>query len=158
MKSWNVTTEKDSRSPTPPVLVLRDCFAGTSLTKQVKSPWSPDGRNAYLKFHRELCSSVGLSCGRADYSGGKDGSDPFLNFKAVEHLGMGVTTEQGFLVRLADKIRRLSGFYNTGTFKVWMSLSVIRCWTQSIPLPAGGVLPVQVSGANCEGGPSWNRM
>ena len=53
-----------------------------------------------------------------DYSGAEDDRDPFLNFKTVEYLGMGVTTEQGFMVRLADKLRRLSGFVKTGKFKV----------------------------------------
>ena len=53
-----------------------------------------------------------------DYSGGEDGSDPFLNFKFVEHMGMGTSTEQGFMVRLADKMRRLAGFVKTGKFEV----------------------------------------
>ena len=77
-------------------------------------------RDKYFEFHSSLCKeALELSIKKNhDYSGGQDGADPFLNFKAVEHLGMGVTTEQGFLVRLADKIRRLSGFCRTGEFKV----------------------------------------
>jgi len=71
-------------------------------------------------FHQKLCqNALNLSLAKNhDYSGGEDGSDPFLNFKFVEHMGMGVSVEQGLLVRLADKIRRLSGFIQTGEFKV----------------------------------------
>ena len=77
-------------------------------------------REEYFKFHQKLCEeALSLSIRKNhDYSGGQDGADPFLNFKAVEHMGMGVSTEQGFLVRLADKIRRLSGFCRSGEFKV----------------------------------------
>ena len=77
-------------------------------------------REGYQGFHEQLCQdALDLSMRKNyDYSGGEDGSDPFLNFKTVESLGIGVTTEQGFMVRLADKIRRLSGFVKTGKFKV----------------------------------------
>ncbi len=77
-------------------------------------------REGYRKFHEKLCKdALKLSMTKNhDYSGGEDGRDPFLNFKTVEFLGIGVTTEQGFMVRLADKIRRLSGFVKTGEFKV----------------------------------------
>lgn len=77
-------------------------------------------RDGYRQFHVEICDDARhLSMTKNhDYSGGEDGSDPFLNFKTVELLGIGVTTEQGFMVRLADKIRRLSGFVKTGEFKV----------------------------------------
>ena len=77
-------------------------------------------RDGYQKFHASLCEdALRLSMTKNhDYSGGEDGTDPFLNFKTVEFLGIGVTTEQGFMVRLADKIRRLSGFVKTGHFEV----------------------------------------
>ena len=77
-------------------------------------------REGYRKFHAKLCEdALKLSMTKNhDYSGGDDGRDPFLNFKTVEYLGIGVTTEQGFMVRLADKIRRLCGFIKTGEFKV----------------------------------------
>ena len=77
-------------------------------------------RDQYRQFHEKLCrNALNLSIAKNhDYSGGEDGTDPFLNFKFVEHMGIGVSTEQGFLVRLADKIRRLSGFVKTGKFEV----------------------------------------
>ena len=77
-------------------------------------------REGYREYHAKLCQeALDLSMRKNhDYSGGEDGRDPFLNFKVVEHLGMGVSTEQGFLVRLADKFRRLCGFAKTGTFEV----------------------------------------
>ena len=77
-------------------------------------------REGYQRFHEQLCKdALDLSMRKNhDYSGGEDGTDPFLNFKTVEFLGSGVTTEQGFMVRLADKIRRLAGFVKTGEFKV----------------------------------------
>ena len=77
-------------------------------------------REGYFKFHRELCkTALELSIKKNhDYSGGVDGTNPFQNFMLVEELGVGVTTEQGFVVRIADKIKRLSGFCKTGKFEV----------------------------------------
>lgn len=77
-------------------------------------------REEYRKFHVTLCQeALHLSMAKNhDYSGGEDGRDPFLNFKVVEHMGIGITTEQGMLVRLADKMRRLCGFVKTGSFEV----------------------------------------
>lgn len=40
----------------------------------------------------------------ADYA---NGSDPFQNFRVVEHLGV-TTVEQGIVVRLSDKIQRIA--------------------------------------------------
>lgn len=77
-------------------------------------------REEYLAFHQTMCDAAReLSKSKNhDYSGGADGSNPFQNFMFVEHMGVGVTTEQGFMVRLADKFKRLSGFCKTGTFQV----------------------------------------
>tara|TARA_R100000700_G_C3093757_1_gene93933 strand:- start:259 stop:597 length:339 start_codon:yes stop_codon:yes gene_type:complete len=77
-------------------------------------------REGYFKFHEDLCKeALELSMRKNhDYSGGEDGSNPFQNFMFVEEMGVGVTTEQGFMVRLADKMKRLSGFCKTGTFQV----------------------------------------
>lgn len=50
-----------------------------------------------------------------DYSGGVD--DPFRNFKVVEALGL-LTAEAGVLVRLSDKLSRMSGFVKSGTLLV----------------------------------------
>lgn len=88
--------------------------------KEVSNPWAYMDRGMYKRYHEVLCKdALDLSMAKNhDYSGGEDGRDPFLNFKTVEHLGIGVTTEQGFMVRLADKMRRLCGFLSTGKFKV----------------------------------------
>jgi hypothetical protein len=77
-------------------------------------------REDYFEFHKKMClDALQLSMRKNhDYSGGEDGSNPFQNFLFVEAMNMGVTTEQGFLVRLADKMKRLSGFCKTGTFQV----------------------------------------
>lgn len=77
-------------------------------------------REQYFQFHKAFCKEAQELSMRKnhDYSGGEDGSNPFQNFMFVEHMGMKVTTEQGFMVRLADKIKRLAGFCKTGTFEV----------------------------------------
>jgi len=77
-------------------------------------------REEYFKFHKDFCiEALELSMRKNhDYSGGEDGSNPFQNFMFVEEMGMSVTTEQGFMVRLADKIKRMAGFCKTGTFEV----------------------------------------
>lgn len=52
----------------------------------------------------------------ADYTGGDD--DPFANFTFIEDLSGTISTEEGFLVRMGDKIRRLSSFVSQGTLQV----------------------------------------
>lgn len=42
----------------------------------------------------------------ADYTGGSQ--DPFSNFQSVEVLG--ISTEQGFLTRMMDKMKRIASF------------------------------------------------
>ena len=51
----------------------------------------------------------------ADYTG--DDDNPFSNFEAVEKLGI-CTTEQGFMTRITDKMKRIVGYINTGSLKV----------------------------------------
>lgn len=75
-------------------------------------------RTELLGFHRELSARALELMTRKnhDYSG-TSGDDPFANFRRCE--GMGVcSTEQGFLVRLVDKISRLSTFIETRTLLV----------------------------------------
>jgi len=50
-----------------------------------------------------------------DYTGGD--TNPFANFTAVEKLGI-CSTEQGFLTRMTDKLKRLSGFANGNNLRV----------------------------------------
>ena len=52
----------------------------------------------------------------ADYVG-SDGVNPFANFKRAEALGI-CSTEQAFLVRMTDKMSRLSSFASKGKLSV----------------------------------------
>lgn len=76
-------------------------------------------RTRLLTMHKELCDEArGLSERKNhDYSGGKDDTHPFLNFTRCEAMGI-CKTEAGILVRLTDKMSRLSTFITTGEFKV----------------------------------------
>jgi len=51
-----------------------------------------------------------------DYAG-EGGDTPFANFTRSEAMGI-CSTEQGFLVRVCDKLSRLSTFTSAGTLKV----------------------------------------
>jgi len=50
----------------------------------------------------------------ADYTGANQ--DPFSNFRSVEVLG--IKTEQGFLTRMMDKMKRISSFVENGQLLV----------------------------------------
>lgn len=50
----------------------------------------------------------------ADYTGGNE--DPFSNFTSVEQFG--IKTEQGFVTRMTDKLKRISSFVEQGTLQV----------------------------------------
>lgn len=68
--------------------------------------------------HEELCM-VALNLMKkknADYAGSGNGN-PFVNFTRVENMGI-CKTEQGFLVRLTDKMSRLSSFVHNGKMHV----------------------------------------
>ena len=76
-------------------------------------------RKQLLALHSELTSEAKELMERKnhDYSGGENGESPFLNFSRVESMGI-TTTEKGFLVRMTDKISRLSTFSKVGNFVV----------------------------------------
>jgi len=61
----------------------------------------------------EACQTISKAK-NADYTGGA--ADPFANFKAVEILG--VSTEQGFLTRMMDKMKRIASFAEKGELQV----------------------------------------
>lgn len=50
----------------------------------------------------------------ADYTG--KNIDPFSNFQSVEVLG--IKTEQGFLTRMMDKMKRIASFVENGELQV----------------------------------------
>jgi hypothetical protein len=75
-------------------------------------------RNELFKHHNELCA-MALSIMEKknhDYAG-ESGDTPFANFSRTEAMGV-CSTEQGFLVRVVDKVSRLSTFCQAGTLKV----------------------------------------
>tara|TARA_R100000008_G_scaffold14830_1_gene7209 strand:- start:1173 stop:1484 length:312 start_codon:yes stop_codon:yes gene_type:complete len=75
-------------------------------------------REELLKHHDELCGIAKelMKKKNHDYAG-SEGNEPFANFTRSEAMGI-CTTEQGFLVRVCDKLSRLSTFVNAGELKV----------------------------------------
>lgn len=75
-------------------------------------------RDELLQWHKTLCESgrVLMDSKNRDYAG-NNGLEPFANFTRVESMGI-CTTEQGFLVRLTDKMSRLSSFVECGKLHV----------------------------------------
>ena len=71
-----------------------------------------------FKIHEKLCKdSLELMIKKNhDYSG-KSGKEPFANFTRAEAMGI-TTTEKGILVRMLDKMSRLSSFMDSREFKV----------------------------------------
>ena len=86
----------------------RKSYKGTSMD-----------RKGLLALHSELTSEARELMERKnhDYSGGQSEVQPFLNFTRVESMGI-TSTEKGFLVRLTDKMSRLSTFSQEGSFAV----------------------------------------
>ena len=75
-------------------------------------------RSELLKIHEDVChaSRELMKKKNHDYAG-SEGNEPFANFTRSEAMGI-CTTEQGFLVRVCDKLSRLSTFVNAGELKV----------------------------------------
>jgi hypothetical protein len=71
-----------------------------------------------LTFHKAFCDQARgiVETKNHDYAGAS-GDTPFANFTATEKLGI-TTTEKGFLIRMLDKMQRLSTFANAGELKV----------------------------------------
>jgi hypothetical protein len=75
-------------------------------------------RTELLANHEVLCTKARELMKRknSDYAG-KRGNEPFANFTRCEAMDI-CSTEQGFLVRLTDKMSRLSSFVESGVFEV----------------------------------------
>jgi len=75
-------------------------------------------RDELLDFHNDLCKQARdlMSLKNRDYAG-NEGIEPFANFTRVESMGI-CKTEQGFMVRLTDKMSRLSSFIRAGKMHV----------------------------------------
>lgn len=71
-------------------------------------------REDLLKHHEVLCKQARdlMDKKNRDYAG-NDGKEPFANFTRVEAMGI-CSTEQGFMVRLTDKMSRLSSILASG--------------------------------------------
>ena len=68
-------------------------------------------REELLKHHELLCKEALelMKKKNHDYAGNQ-GVEPFANFTRTEAMGI-TTTEKGMLVRMVDKMSRLSSFY-----------------------------------------------
>ena len=90
-------------------------MAFDSPFSQPKSAFSPE-QQRYFEFAEKFFSEcIEISKAKnSDYTG--DGSNPFANFQSVEQLH--ITTEQGFLTRMMDKMMRLASFAKKGTLEV----------------------------------------
>ena len=75
-------------------------------------------REQLLQTHQDLCQQALeiMKQKNHDYAG-DDHNNPFANFTRSESMGI-CSTEQGFLVRICDKLSRLSTFANLGELKV----------------------------------------
>lgn len=71
-----------------------------------------------LNHHKELTAQALaiMEVKNHDYAG-RGGESPFANFLRCEAMGV-CSTEQGFLVRIIDKISRLSTFVEAGKLMV----------------------------------------
>lgn len=71
-----------------------------------------------IENHERLCENARelMKKKNADYAG-RSGTEPFANFTRVEAMGI-CSTERGMLVRLTDKMSRLSSFVESGKMEV----------------------------------------
>ena len=75
-------------------------------------------RDELLNYHSKICQSARdlMNLKNRDYAG-NEGTEPFANFTRCEAMGI-CDTEQGFLVRITDKMSRLSSFLRAGKMYV----------------------------------------
>ena len=75
-------------------------------------------RDELLRFHEQLCKEGRdlMNLKNRDYAG-NHGQEPFANFTRCEAMGI-CDTEQGFMVRITDKMSRLSSFLDSGKMHV----------------------------------------
>lgn len=74
-------------------------------------------KEEYLSYHKSMCDRmVAITAAKnADYTGSNP--DPFANFTKVDVMGI-CSVEQGFLVRMSDKISRIISFVQKGVLLV----------------------------------------
>jgi len=71
-----------------------------------------------LEHHIEICNIAYelMKKKNHDYAG-KDGTTPFANFEKAEMMGL-CSTESGMMVRILDKISRITTYIDAGELKV----------------------------------------
>jgi|TARA_B100001094_G_scaffold124768_1_gene120641 hypothetical protein len=75
-------------------------------------------REELLEHHAEICArAIEIMKEKNHDYAGKGGEEPFANFERCEAMGV-CSTETGFLVRVVDKVSRLSTFVDAGELKV----------------------------------------
>ncbi len=75
-------------------------------------------REKLFEYHTTVCQeALSIMIQKNNDYAGADGETPFANFERTEAMGI-CSTEQSFLVRMTDKMSRLSTFVNTGELKV----------------------------------------
>lgn len=74
-------------------------------------------KEEYLQYHKDMCQRMVeiTATKNADYTG--TNTDPFANFSKVDVMGI-CSVEQGFLVRMSDKISRIISFVQKGVLLV----------------------------------------
>lgn len=71
-----------------------------------------------LKHHNEICTTAYKLMVRKNHDyAGKNGATPFANFERSEVMGL-CTTEAAMMVRMMDKMSRLSTYIDAGELKV----------------------------------------
>jgi len=75
-------------------------------------------REDLIQHHEDLCRTALelMKKKNHDYAG-NSGKTPFANFERCEAMGI-CSTEAGFLVRMTDKLSRLSTFADAGKLQV----------------------------------------
>jgi hypothetical protein len=75
-------------------------------------------RNELFAHHKETCDfALELMKKKNHDYAGNSGEKPFANFERCEAMGI-CATEAGFLVRITDKLSRLSTFTESGKLAV----------------------------------------
>ena len=96
-------------------------------------------RDELLKNHETICQEARdlMELKNRDYAG-NGGLEPFANFTRCEAMGV-CTTEQGFLVRIVDKLSRMSSFIESGTMHVRIDLVKYFSETGKAVVTLGGL-------------------
>ena len=69
-------------------------------------------REELFKLHQDMCNEA-LELMKKKNDDYASSTDPFMNFRRAEYLGFS-TAELGVLIRMTDKMSRISAFLNRG--------------------------------------------